>query len=460
MRFDQLAQMSGGELHNPTMLARMFGGVSIDSRTLRPGELFVAIRGEHHDGHKFIPNAIANGAAGILSESGNFEVENLPADLPVVVVKNGHEGLMLLAENYRVSLDTKMIGISGSNGKTTTKEWTYQLIQAVEPRSYRSAGNWNNLYGMPLAIFAMPVNTRIAVMEMGISRFGEMTRLTRIVQPSVMMIINVGPSHLEYLGSETGVARAKLEMFSVAPDNTPALVNGDDETLMAEARKIRGDLITFGLDKPADFTVDRVMIEDDRMTVVIEGHEFNLNYTGRHHVYNLLAAYAASRIAGISFDGIDTKSIRLASESMRGEKIVRDRIHFTVDCYNANPESVRSALNNFAQAHVSGRKVAILGDMLELGVNAPAYHRTAGYQAANAGIDLLVTVGPLSEQIAAGALKADFDAKNIIRYADADTAAEEIRSILREGDTVLLKASRGVGLERLLARFVTEGSVN
>lgn len=452
-----MARMTGGELHNPAMVGRMFGGVSIDSRTIRPGELFVAIRGDNHDGHQFISAAIAGGAAGILSETNLIEIDRIPVDLPVVAVKNSHEGMMLLAENYRLTLDTKVIGISGSNGKTTTKEWTYRLIKEVEPRSYRSAGNWNNLFGMPLAIFAIPADTRLAVMEMGISKPNEMTRLTRIVKPDVIMITNIGPSHLEYLDSVTGVARAKLEMVTASEDSVPVIVNADDEILYAEAKKVRGDLITFGIDKPATFTVEKIDQQPGRMTITIKGKKFILGYTGLYHVYNLLAAWSACRTAGINFDDINTESIRFTTDAMRGESVELKGIRFTVDCYNANPESMRSALNAFADEKTSGRKVAILGDMLELGDDAPVYHRAVGRQVTESGIDRLITVGELSKQIAVGAIKTGLAPEKIIQFENTSEVTAEISSILREGDLVLLKASRGVGLEGLLQSLKNNG---
>ena len=459
MRFDQLARMTGGELHNPAMVGRMFDGVSIDSRTLRPGELYVAIRGENHDGHRFIPSAIAAGAAGLLSEINCFDPDQIPGDLPVVAVKDSHEAMMLLAEKHRPDLDTKIIGITGSNGKTTTKEWTYQLVQTVESRSYRSAGNWNNLYGMPLAMFAMPADTRLAVMEMGISKPNEMTRLAKIVQPDIILITNVGPSHLEYLGSVTGVARAKLEMVAVADKSTPVIINADDEILVAETRKLRGDLITFGIDSPATFTIDKIETVSNGTVVTIEGKKFNLTYAGRHHIYNLLAAWSACRTAGFEFDDVDTEALRFTIDAMRGEKINLRGIKFIVDCYNANPESVRLVLKAMADEKSTARKIVILGDMLELGENAPDYHRTAGRQVAQCAPDLLVTVGELSRQIAEGAIKGGFPAEKIIQFGSTEEATSQILSILSEGDLVLLKASRGVGLERLLDGF-KKGEVN
>ncbi|MFQ6008846.1 MAG: UDP-N-acetylmuramoyl-tripeptide--D-alanyl-D-alanine ligase, partial [Candidatus Zixiibacteriota bacterium] len=238
MRFDKLAAITGGRLCNRAHATKVFTGVSIDSRTIRTGELFFAIRGHKHDGHNFIAQAVDNGAGGIVAEY-TPNIGDVSGKVPVVTVHNSHEAMITLAKKYRETSTARFVAITGSNGKTTTKELAVRLVKAVEDRVYGSPGNLNNLYGAPLALFVMPAETKVAIMEMGISTPGEMTRLAQIVQPEIALITNVGPSHLEFLHSVEEVAQAKLELVKALSQDIPVILNADDAVLMSEAKKIR-----------------------------------------------------------------------------------------------------------------------------------------------------------------------------------------------------------------------------
>lgn len=443
--------MAGGALYTPDAADTWFTGVAIDSRTVRPGELFVAVRGEKHDGHDYITQAIERGAVGVISDVSYPRLDEISRDAAVVTVKDTHEAMMLLAEKYRETCPARFIGITGSNGKTTTKELTYQLIHAVEPHVYRSPGNFNNLFGMPLALFAMPPETRVAVMEMGISLPGEMTRLTRIVKPDIIAITNVGPSHLQFLTTVEGVARAKLEMVAASRSDVPVIVNADSPVLMNEAKKIRDDLITFGVENDATFRPERVESDARGGKVVsINGCRFRLALFGRHQIYNLLAAFAIFKSMGYDCSSLDTEAIHLESAPMRGEEFVSRDVTIIADCYNANPDSVRSALESFEQRSFDGRRVLILGDMLELGENEAQYHRDIGRQVATIHADLIVLVGPRSEYIEQQAVHDGVEKKKILHFENADECANVITDLLKPGDLVLIKGSRGIGLEKVI----------
>ncbi len=457
MQFDQLARMTGGKLHNAGSVARMFTGVSIDSRSVRPGELFVAISGDNFDGHRFISEAISKGAAGVVSQAHNTNFASIPKDIPAVAVDDCHEAMMKLAEAYRAELPVRIIGLTGSNGKTSTKEWTFNLIEAVEKKSYRSPGNLNNLFGMPLAIFAMPVDSQIAVMEMGISRPGEMTRLTRIVQPNIIVIINVGPSHLQYLKSVSGVAKAKLEMVAASPVKTPVIINADDEILLTEASKIRSDLITFGINERATFKPQSIERSPNSTIVTIDGSTFKLPLSGVHHIYNLLAAFAACQTIGIELSTVDTTKIEFTSEALRGERVTEHGLTFISDCYNANPDSVTAALTAFGQEKTEARKVLILGDMLELGPDAKAYHQQIGRLAAAVGAELLIGIGAESKHIVDSAIKAGLPSAKTNHFADSTEMIEAMKSLLTANDLVLIKASRGISLEKVIEAWKDQG---
>lgn len=460
LRFDQLARMTGGTLKSASYGERAFAGVSIDSRTLKAGELFIALRGERVDGHDFIAQAIERGAAGLMTEV-SYENSSVGPDVAVVMVQNSHEAMMSLARQYRDQTGAKVVGITGSNGKTTTKEITYSLLSVVDKDVYRSSGNLNNLYGMPLAIFAMPKETRVAVLEMGISHPGEMTKLTQIVRPDVAVITNIGASHLEFLGSLEGVARAKLEMVASSSPDVQVIINGDDPVLTREIKLYRDNYVTFGMTHPATFEPEKVQRQSDGTAIVtVEGHRFRLPLFGEHQVYNLLTGYAVARTLGYSFDSIDTESIQFVTAPMRGQAVTHRGVKFIVDCYNANPESVRLGLKSFAAMETSARKIIILGDMLELGAQAQEYHRQIGALLAQQRFDLAVGVGSLAKSIIAAVLDAGVSKEKLLHFGDATSAAAALQGKFKQGDLVYIKGSRGVGLEKVFNAFTGEGGAH
>ncbi len=448
--------MSGGTLVTPEKSGTAFSGVSIDSRSVKSGELFIALRGQRSDGHAYLEQAIASGASGVI-----VETDYLSRQAAVIKVHDSHEAMMRLASQYRDLTTAKYVGITGSNGKTTTKEMAFTLVSAVASDIYRSAGNLNNLYGLPLALFAMPQSTRVAIMEMGISTPGEMTRLASIVRPDVAMITSVAATHLEFLGSIEGVAKAKLELVTNSSPDVPVIINADDPVLVKETHRHRSTYISFGLDNPADFRPSRVSTDDHGVTSVqVDNYTFLLPLFGRHQVYNLMAAYAVARTLGYSFDAVDTRAIQFSTAPMRGQRAMHAGVTFIVDCYNANPESVRLGLQSFDTLKSSGRRVLILGDMLELGEKSETYHRELGHSLAGFRADLVVLVGPLSEATRDAALKAGIPAAVLHHYADSTSCAADIRRLVKAGDLVYLKGSRGIGLERVFDAFAERGETN
>jgi UDP-N-acetylmuramoyl-tripeptide--D-alanyl-D-alanine ligase len=450
LRFDQLAETVGGSLLDAGVANRRFTGASIDSRSIKDGELFIALRGERADGHEYVAQAFANGAAGALVES-RFEAPSEGfGSKAVVVVKRSHAAMLELARSYRTSCATKIVGITGSNGKTTTKEFANALMKAVEERSYKSPGNFNNLFGAPLALMAMPSDTKYAAIEMGISTKGEMKELAAVVQPDVFVVTNVGPSHLEFLGTTKEVARAKLEAVGEMPTDAPVVVNADDAILMEQAGRLGRSLATFGIDADADTGADKIEAWKFGSVVTIDGAEFNLPLPGRHQVYNLLAAYAACKAAGLGFSSLDTSKIRFDSAPMRGEIMKRNGISIVADCYNANPESVKAGLESFAAFAQGSRSIVILGDMLELGEQAERYHRKMGRQAASYDFDRIVAVGSFSKTVVEEATRHGFAFENTYCFATANECGDAINQIIKPGDVLFVKGSRGVALEKII----------
>ncbi len=460
MRFDKLAAITGGTIYNTDNAARMFRGVGIDSRTVGRDQLFVAIRGERNDGHDYIDAAVRAGVSGIVVEYTWPGLHNIGGDVAVVAVENSHEAMLRLAASYRDKLSAIFAAITGSNGKTTTKELTYHLLQAVTSNVYRSPGNLNNLFGVPLALFGAPEDTEVAVLELGISTTTEMPKLAEIVRPDLVAITNVGPSHLEFLDSVEAVAKAKLELIRKADPKAQLIINGDDPVLMAEAGKLRGKFVTFALDAEADFSIDRIESQESGSRVLIEGHAFILPMPGRHQAANLLAAYAVTRTLGYSFDNIDTEAISLTTAPMRGQIVNHHGVTFVADCYNANPASVRAGLDAFFEMPDRSRRIVVLGDMLELGHEATKHHRAVGEYLAGRRFDLAVLVGPLSRTVYHVLGECGLSTDKLRYYADANSCAEDMRTVFRDGDLVYVKASRGIGLENVIDVFANTEEVD
>ena len=457
LRFDQLASLSGGQLRTADLGRRTFSGVSTDSRSVEIGQLFFAIKGERQDGHRFVDQAIARRAAGIMVHKDYYANRPLPTGTAVVEVEDTHAAMIRLAGEHLATLPARRLGITGSNGKTTTKEFTYCLLTAFDPAVYRSPGNFNNLFGIPLALFSMPNETRWAVLEMGISVPGEMTRLAALVKPHLLAVTNVGPTHLEFLGTVEAVAREKLGAMKYAVPDATLIINADDPVLIREAARVGARPTTFGLHAGADFRPDAIESTATGMDVTIEGHRFRLPLFGQYQVYNLLAAYAIARAVGCDFGQVDTLSIPLSTASMRGEIIEAGGMTIVADCYNANPESVKAGLDSFARFPDDRRKVVILGDMLELGETSAAFHREIGVKLSSYSFPLVMVVGPMSRHTADSALAAGVKATQLHHFADAARCAAAAEELLRTGDLVYLKGSRGIGLEAVLKKFCAEG---
>jgi UDP-N-acetylmuramoyl-tripeptide--D-alanyl-D-alanine ligase len=273
-------------------------------------------------------------------------------------------------------------------------------------------------------------------------------------------VTNVGPTHLEFLGTVEAVAHEKLQAMKYAERDATLIVNADDQVLMAEARRVHDRPITFAVSGKADYRPDSIRQVDGATAVTIEAHRFRLPLFGQYQVYNLLAAYAISRTVGCRFEGIDTESIELSAASMRGDTIRAGEITFISDCYNANPEAVKAGLISLVQIPSVGRRVVILGDMLELGEDSPAYHQEIGLALGAHRFDLIIAIGPLSTKLVQGATKAGIPAERLCHYRDARACAEAIKDLLKPGDLVYLKGSRGVGLEIILEQFSLEGGTS
>ena len=390
----------------------------IDSRAVEPGDLFVGLRGERADGNDYAAGALAAGAWGVLVDR---EVEGPGA---LLVADDPLGALQRLARAWRRDLGAAVIAITGSVGKTSTKDLTAAMV-AQGRRVHASRANFNTEIGLPLELLAAPPETEVLVLELAMRGPGQIAELAGICEPDVAVITNVGPVHLELLGSIEAIAAAKAEIIAGLPAGGTAIVPAGEPLLDPY---LRDDLevVRFG--------------DDESPLDVLE-----LPFGSAHMRRNALAALAAARAVGVQPAG--RVDVRLSA--LRGEVVeLSGGARLINDCYNANPLSMRAALADLATQSASGRRIAVLGDMLELGPDERALHREVGEAAASAGVDVLVTVGPLAAHMAEG-----FGDGQVREAADAAQAAEIAAKLLGPGDVVLVKASRGIGLELVAERL-------
>jgi UDP-N-acetylmuramoyl-tripeptide--D-alanyl-D-alanine ligase len=415
---EQVAEAAGGRLASPVSLPGGPARAVIDSRAVGPGDLFVGLVGEHVDGGRFAGQALEGGAWGVLVAPEHAQAGG---DGAVIVVDDPLAALQRLATAWRRALGCPVVGITGSVGKTSTKD----ILAAMLAQRLRTVANRENLnteIGLPMTVLEAPAATEALVLEMGMRGPGQIAELTAIAEPDVGLITAVAPVHLELMGSIEAIAAAKAELVAgLRPGGTAIVPAG--ETLLDAHRRDDVTTITFG--------------PGGDVEALPEGLELGGGVLSSAHMRrNALAALAAARALGVEPDGL----LDVALSSFRGQRIdLPGDIVVVNDCYNANPMSMRAALDDLA-ASASGRRVAVLGDMLELGPDEDRFHAEVGAHARDAGVDVLVAVGPRAAHFADGY-------GEVIALPDAAAAAAAVPGLLEPGDTVLLKASRGVGLE-------------
>jgi len=444
----KIAQATGGRL-SPASARGTVSGISTDSRTLRPGELFIPLRGERFDGHDFLTLAVRRGAAACLSED---VIAGFP--VPVIQVADSLAALGDLAAACRREFAGPVVAVTGSSGKTTTKEMLAAILAQQAP-GLKTEGNFNNLIGLPLTLFRLEPGQRWAVLEMGMSARGEIARLAEIAVPDVGVITNIGPAHLETLHGLEGVARAKGELFAALRAGGTAVINADDDRVarLPVANGVRR--LLFGMAAEAEVRAEAVSAAGAsvsfRLLLPAGAWPVTLQVAGRHNVQNALAAAAAALALGTPAEAI-VRGLE-AFQPVRGRMEVVTLASGAVlleDSYNANPLSMRAALTALDEMSGSGRRVAVLGDMLELGSAAAELHRQVGAAAA-ARCDLLLLLGAMAAETAAGARLGGMPSERIQIVDSHDTAATRLRKLLRPGDRVLVKGSRGMQMEKVSA---------
>lgn len=444
----EAAQWCGGRVEEK-YADRTFFGASNDSRKIQPGELFVVLKGER-DGHDYIPAAMERGAAAVL---GSRQV----GDYPMILVEDTRKALGDIARQERLRLNMKVVAVTGSVGKSTTKE----MIACVLDGTYRvgkTPANHNNDIGMPMALLAMPEDTEVAVLEMGMNHFREIAYLASIGRPDVAVITNIGTMHIEHLGSMQGILQAKLEILEGMQENGRIILNGDDQLLWNRHKLYPVHTRYFGIQNPeCDVLGSDISQQDGILSFQVHSGSLTfpaeLSLEGEHYVPDALAAISVGLEMGVDAAKIQERLSRFRNMAGRQEILEIRGCTVIKDCYNAGPESMAAALN--VLGHKPGRHIAVLGDMLELGVCTQAEHYRIGRIAAEKA-DVLMAYGPNAPRVIGGAITGGMNDRCAKAYDDQKKLAEALGRIARPGDVILVKGSRGMHMERVLDLFGKE----
>ena len=425
--------------------------VSTDSRDVNPGDLFIALKGEIFDGHDFIEEAIKRGARALVTR---VTKDNLPLKVGVVLVKDTLKALQDVAAFYRRLFNIPVTAVTGSTGKTTTKDMIHALL-ATNYNVLKSEGNFNNQIGLPLTLFNLNKSHQMTVVEMGMSGFNEISSLSAMAEPSLGVITNIGLSHIENLGSRENILKAKLELFERFDKRCTAILNADDDLLWGIQDKLSFPVIYYGTKNGIDLCAENIESLNGKgisYTLNSEGEKrrIRLNVPGRHNVYNSMAAVAVARHFGVEFEQIINALQSIKTHKMRLEitNLNRD-ITIIDDAYNASPDSVVSALSVLKDLP-GKRKIAILGDMLELGKYSEYAHRFVGKSLFNNGIDVLIAKGELSRIIADQALSMGMGEERIFCLDSNTDVINMLETFIESGDAILVKGSRGMKMEEIV----------
>jgi len=457
IKLKELKQVTGGSVHAGSAAEGLVvRGVSIDSRTTKKGNLFVAVAGERFDGHDFVKDAAGKGAqvAIVAEDKWSVVVREGLSQATMISVPDTKKALRDLASWYKGKFRIPTVAVTGTNGKTTTKEMIADVLSA-KFRVMKSPQSYNNLIGVPLTIFRLNSGSQALVVELGMSRCGEIATLTRMAKPDIGVITNIGPAHLESMHDLEKIAQAKFELADNMSSPKTLVLNADDPVLEKRiGEKKPGErIVSFGIKNKADFQADQIESRPDGLVSfrVNRGQTVDLLLLGRHNVYNALAAIAVAGLVGVDQTLAKEKLERYTPSDLRMEVVLIRDVTVINDSYNANPVSMQNALETLQEMKASGRKIAVLADMLELGEQSVDFHRQVGRKAAELSIDLLLSVGELARQISQGAKQAGMGADRVLPFQDNKQASHYLLENLKAGDVVLVKGSRRMKTEEITA---------
>ena len=443
---------------SPQDLKQRIRRVVTDSRVARKGDVFIAFQGERYDAHTFVPKVFAQGAVcAIVQEDYRLPPMKPRTGAPIVLgVRDTLEAFQRLATHYRNRFPIPVIAITGSNGKTTTKEMVAHVV-AQRWKTLKTEGNLNNRIGVPQTLFQLAPRHQAAVIEMGVDQQGQTTRLCEIARPTVGVITNIGPDHLEFFGSMEGSAQAKAELLDHLPEDGAVVLNADDEYFDYLAARAQCRVVAFGASPKAAVRAANVRTDEKGGTsfgLILPGKsrqtEVRIRTQGQHNVSNALAAAAVGYALGLSGAAIAEGLSKFRPAAMRSQISQSHGVQVINDCYNANPASMKAAIQLLAELGRGKRSIAALGDMLELGADTKRLHREVGAFLAAQGIGHLLACGALGRELAEGARQAGMASERIAELPDAQAAATALARMVRQGDVVLVKASRGMRMEQVV----------
>jgi UDP-N-acetylmuramoyl-tripeptide--D-alanyl-D-alanine ligase len=428
-------------------------GYSIDSRTIQPGELFFGVKGEKLDGHDFVQQAIEKGAVAAVVGRASERSRAAPTQAKLIIVEDTLDALQLLAKAVRKLWARPLIGVTGSAGKTTTKEAIAQVL-STKFRVHKSEGNFNNHFGLPLMLLKLDPDHDVAVVELGMSHLGEIASLAKIAQPNTGVVTNVAPVHLEFFNSIAEIAQAKYELIQSLPADGTAVLNGDDEYVSQFGRDFKGKAITYGFGAACSVRAENWQSAGEYgsvfdLAIGTQPERVTLPLMGRHNVYNALAAIAVGLEHGVTLPEAIGALGKLSATDKRGQVVRIGNITVINDCYNSNPKAL-AAMVDALSGMPAKRRIVVAGEMLELGPQGEEMHREAGRYVARKGIDILLGVRGLAQAMAESAQETGMAAHFV---PSPEEAGKWLATELRDGDVVLLKASRGVKLERALEKL-------
>lgn len=421
--------------------------ISTDTRTIEKGSVFVALKGKNFDGHDYAKKAIELGAYAAITEHAIDGAE-------CIIVDSAQTALLDAASYYRDKFDIKLVGITGSVGKTTTKEFV-SLVMSKKFKTLKTQKNFNNEIGLPMTLFNLSYEHEAAVIEMGMSNLGEISRLSLTAKPNICLITNIGYSHIENLGSQENILKAKMEILDGADENAPLILSKDDKFLKSVKVREGRKVIYYSIsDTSADVFASDIKTIGERIEFNIncdgKAYKAVINCLGEHNVKNALAAFCVGREYNISPEDMISAIAEFVPDGIRQGISDIDGVKIIADCYNSSPDSAKTALHTLSQVDSEGRRIAVLGDMLELGKLARELHRSVGEAVFSEGIDILLCFGEMSEYYVKGAVKKGFNEENARVFASKEELADYLKTIMKKGDAVLFKASRGMKFEEII----------
>jgi UDP-N-acetylmuramoyl-tripeptide--D-alanyl-D-alanine ligase len=451
----ELHAATGGRViaSNPAEVA--FDRVTTDSRTAQPGDLFWALKGEQHDGHAFVANAIGRGAVACVVE----ENKAIAGQVPVLVLPDVLKGLQDFARSYRQRMDALVIGVTGSVGKTTTREMLFSALSSAF-EGCRSRKNFNNHIGLPLSVLDVEQRHEFAVLELAASQSGEIRKLAEIARPEVGVLANVGIAHLSGFGSIESIAATKAELLESIPAGGFAVINGDDPHCRAASARARCRVIAVGESAENRLRATGIEADEHAVRFCVDGTTYAIPVVGRHHLPAGLVAIAVAREVGIKPGDIAEGFSRFVSVAGRCQ--IRQRRPWTLidDTYNANPSSTEAACRLLSEWKCEGRRILVLADMLELGAESAAWHSRVGQSAARLGIDGLIAVGRYAADLLVGARAEGMHSEQLAQCDDREVVAAVLDCWIEPGDVVLVKGSRSMRMERVVEQLISHTNIH